>query len=92
MPSSGTSARQTRIGARTATGHDEATLERAIVRDVPFLCPTPKDRLVDTAGRPYFLWDSEMSLARFEELLRSVRHFRRASELPGLPAIAPATG
>jgi hypothetical protein len=24
-----------------------------------FLCPTPPERLVDSAGRPYFLWDTE---------------------------------
>ena len=34
------------------------------------LCPTPRDKLVDAQGRPYFLWDSDMTLARFEELLR----------------------
>ena len=31
--------------------------------------PTPRDRIVDAAGRPYFLWDVDMTLARFETLL-----------------------
>ena len=35
------------------------------------LNPTPRERLVDGAGRPYFLWDCDMTLARFEELLRT---------------------
>lgn len=26
------------------------------------LAPTPADRLVDAQGRPYFLWDCEMTL------------------------------
>lgn len=34
------------------------------------LCPTPPERLLDARGRPYFLWDSDMPLKRFEELLR----------------------
>jgi hypothetical protein len=29
------------------------------------LFPTPADKLVDAAGRPYFLWDSDMTLAEF---------------------------
>lgn len=33
------------------------------------LCPTPSDLLVDAQGRPYFLWDTDMTLARFEQLL-----------------------
>ena len=28
------------------------------------------ERLVDARGRPYFLWDTEMTLAVFEEKLR----------------------
>jgi hypothetical protein len=35
------------------------------------LNPTPRDRLVDREGRPYFLWDMDMTLLRFEELLRT---------------------
>ena len=34
------------------------------------LCPTPRERMLDARGRPYFLWDTDMTLARFEELLR----------------------
>lgn len=34
------------------------------------LAKTPPDRLVDRRGRPYFLWDTDMSLAEFEERLR----------------------
>lgn len=34
------------------------------------LAPTPRDRMVDAEGRPYFLWDTDMTLSRFEELLR----------------------
>lgn len=37
------------------------------------LFPTPPDRLVDAAGRPYFLWDAEMTLAEFEQRLRQAR-------------------
>lgn len=35
------------------------------------LNPTPRERLVDDQGRPYFLWDTDMTLDRLEELLRS---------------------
>jgi hypothetical protein len=31
---------------------------------------TPLDRMVDPQGRPYFLWDVDMTLERFRELLR----------------------
>lgn len=34
------------------------------------LHPTPPDKLVDAAGRPYFLWDSEMTLGEFVQRLR----------------------
>ena len=34
------------------------------------LFPTPRDRLVDRAGRPYFLWDTDMMLDEFERRLR----------------------
>lgn len=34
------------------------------------LAPTPRERLLDPRGRPYFLWDVDMSLASFEEKLR----------------------
>jgi hypothetical protein len=35
------------------------------------LNPTPPHLLVDAKGRPYFLWDVDMTLARFVELLRT---------------------
>lgn len=35
------------------------------------LSPTPREHLVDAEGRPYFLWDSNMDLDQFEEVLRS---------------------
>ena len=38
---------------------------------VPVLNPTPRERMLDRQGRPYFLWDADMTLQRFEELLRS---------------------
>lgn len=44
---------------------------RPILRSVSALAPTPRELLADSAGRPYFLWDSEMTLARFQELLRT---------------------
>ena len=31
---------------------------------------TPPDRLTDLRGRPYFLWDLEMSLEQFKQALR----------------------
>jgi hypothetical protein len=34
------------------------------------LFPTPPDKLVDAAGRPYFLWDTDMTLDQFRHLLR----------------------
>lgn len=33
------------------------------------LNPTPLDRMTDRRRRPYFLWDSEMSLAEFRAAL-----------------------
>ena len=34
------------------------------------LAPTPRDRMVDAQGRPYFLWDVDMTLEDFERSLR----------------------
>ncbi len=42
------------------------------------LNPTPADRLLDPAGRPYFLWDSDLTLADFEEKLRTGSAEQRA--------------
>lgn len=33
------------------------------------LSPTPKHLLVDPQGRPYFLWDQDMTLEAFKEAL-----------------------
>ncbi len=33
------------------------------------LNPTPPEKLCDAEGRPYFLWDSDMTLAAFRALL-----------------------
>lgn len=38
---------------------------------MPMLFPTPPERLVDARGRPYFLWDSEMTLDVFRAQLAS---------------------
>ena len=35
------------------------------------LNPTPPSALVDLQGRPYFLWDSDMTLADFERQLKN---------------------
>ncbi len=35
----------------------------------PLLFPTPPARLCDAQGRPYFLWDSEMTLDAFRAVL-----------------------
>jgi hypothetical protein len=36
---------------------------------VTILNPTADDKLVDARGRPYFLWDLEMTLEAFEQAL-----------------------
>ena len=33
------------------------------------LNPTPREKLCDQAGRPYFLWDGNLTLEEFEALL-----------------------
>jgi hypothetical protein len=33
------------------------------------LCPTSEERLTDSQGRPYFLWDCDVTLAQFREHL-----------------------
>ncbi len=45
---------------------------------VSLLCPTPRHLLTDPQGRPYFLWDCEITLAEFEELLRTGGRDERA--------------
>jgi len=32
---------------------------------MPVLAPTPPERLVDANGRPYFLWDEDLTLDAF---------------------------
>lgn len=34
------------------------------------LNPTPADKLLDAHGRPYFLWDCDLTLDRFQGALR----------------------
>ena len=34
------------------------------------LNPTPREKLLDAQGRPYFLWDIDMTLVEFERRLR----------------------
>jgi hypothetical protein len=34
------------------------------------LNPTPPERMVDATGRPYFLWDDDMTLDVFRDRLR----------------------
>jgi hypothetical protein len=38
---------------------------------VSILNPTPRHAMLDAQGRPYFLWDVDMTLERFEEQLRA---------------------
>ena len=35
------------------------------------LNPTPREKLLDSRRRPYFLWDCDMTIEEFEEGLRS---------------------
>lgn len=44
------------------------------------LAPTPRDHIVDPQGRPYFLWDMEMTLEEFERVIAD----RTAVERPYL--------
>lgn len=42
------------------------------------LNPTRAELLCDRQGRPYFLWDTDLTLARFRELLESADHDTQA--------------
>ncbi len=42
------------------------------------LYPTPDDRLVDAKGRPYFLWDCDMTLEAFRVQLATAPENGRA--------------
>lgn len=42
------------------------------------ICPTPAEKLCDAQGRPYFLWDCDVTLARFREHLAAPEDDRRA--------------
>ena len=46
-------------------------LRSALSSPRPWLCPTPPEKLADARGRPYFLWDEDLSLAEFRERLAS---------------------
>ena len=35
------------------------------------LCPTRPEHLTDAQGRPYFLWDADVTLDRFVEMLKT---------------------
>lgn len=43
-----------------------------------FLATTPPEHLVDSEGRPYFLWDVDMTIDRFRTLLRDGDEVTRA--------------
>ena len=40
-----------------------------------------REKMVDARGRPYFLWDVDMTLERFEELLRDPDEATRVAAL-----------
>ncbi|MBM3771571.1 MAG: hypothetical protein FJW27_09885 [Acidimicrobiia bacterium] len=42
------------------------------------LCPTPDARLCDTHGRPYFLWDCDVTLSQLKEYLHGPDDDRRS--------------
>jgi hypothetical protein len=42
------------------------------------LCPTPSDRLCDANGRPYFLWDTDVTLDELRAHLAATDEDRRA--------------
>ncbi|MBA3396101.1 MAG: hypothetical protein H0T89_25960 [Deltaproteobacteria bacterium] len=42
------------------------------------LCPTPESRLCDARGRPYFLWDNDVTLAELRGHLAADDEDRRA--------------
>ena len=43
-----------------------------------------REKMVDARGRPYFLWDVDMTLGRFEELLRDPDEETRVAALTSL--------
>jgi hypothetical protein len=48
---------------------------------VSLLNPTAPERMTDAQGRPYFLWDVDLTLDRFRELLRHPNRGTRAHAL-----------
>ncbi len=40
--------------------------------------PTPPEKLTDSRGRPYFLWDVDLTLDQFRALLREGDQVKRA--------------
>lgn len=41
------------------------------------ICPTPAAKLCDSAGRPYFLWDCDVTLSTFRDHLSAEDDERR---------------
>lgn len=50
----------------------------ATLSPMSYLSPTPPEKLVDGEGRPYFLWDTDMTLDEFRGALASGTPTRRA--------------
>lgn len=50
--------------------HEEEWGAGDMLASVPVLNPTPREVMLDARGRPYFLWDVDMTLDRFEQLLQ----------------------
>ena len=44
----------------------------------PVLNPTPRERMIDAAGRPYFLGDCDLTLDRFHGVLKDPNPVVRA--------------
>jgi len=55
------------IGTPAASRDDLAGI---IAHIMSLLAPTPPERMVDREGRPYFLWDVEVTLDGFRRLIR----------------------
>src|SRR5690606_2145558 len=59
--------------ARVSVGHRVFGSARSLgypSRAMSVLAPTPPDRMVDASGRPYFLWDDDLTLEAFRANLR----------------------
>ncbi len=65
----------TRVGTSWSAGTSEGSSSgrlpsNSAILAVMVLNRTPPERLVDASGRPYFLWDVDLTLATFRERLR----------------------